>query len=119
MPLDRHKTIRQALQYVEENPEWPPDSERPNMPVWEIVARNLFEIANNPDTRKLGSLARSTRAQRIILDRLTGKRRAGTAPAATSDTKLVFRDLTLTDIPNFIDDDEPEKETVKETVDER
>ena len=78
--LKKHKTIRQALHYVDEHPEWPV-VERLEMEVWEIVARNLFEIANNPDTRVVGSVNRSTRAQRLILDRLSGTRRAGTHPS--------------------------------------
>lgn len=90
--LSRHKTVRQALQYVEDNPEWP--AQRLDMPVWEFVARNLFEIANNPDTRVVGSLGRATRAQRIILDRLTGTRRIGTHPAVRSNKQILFTDLT-------------------------
>ena len=91
--LDRHRSIREALLYVSRNPEWPSGS-RLDMPVWEMVARNLFDIANNPDTRVVGSLARATRAQRIILDRLTGTRRAGTAPAVQSNKRIEFVDLT-------------------------
>lgn len=96
--LDRHKTIRQALLHVEANPEWP-DTPRIDMEVWEMVARNLFDIANNPDTRVVGSMNRSTRAQRIILDRLTGTRRAGTHPAVKSESTVKFVDLTLGVIP--------------------
>lgn len=94
MALDRHKTIRQALQYVEDNPEWPPDDKRLDMPAWEMVARNLFTHANSPDTRVMGSLRRATRAQRLILDRLTGTRRAGTAPASRHANAVSFTDLT-------------------------
>lgn len=93
MPLDRHKTIREALQYVDRNPEWPM-TDRLDMNVWELVARNLFEHANNPDSRVIGSVGRATRAQRIILDRLTGMRRPGTHPAARHENKLTFTDLT-------------------------
>jgi len=89
----RKKTIRQALQYVDDYPEWP-DTARLDMPVWEFVARNLFEIANNPDTRVVGSLNKATRAQKIILDRLTGTRRSGTHPAVRNENALVFTDLT-------------------------
>ena len=94
MPLDRHKTIREALQYVDRNPEWP-SGPRTEMRVWEFVARNLFDIANNPDTRVVGSVNRATRAQKIILDRLTGTRRAGTNPAVRQENKINFVDLTV------------------------
>jgi len=93
MPLDRHKTIREALSYVDRHPEWP-DSPRLDMPVWEMVARNLFDIANNPDTRVVGSVNKATRAQRIILNRLTGTRRTGTHPAVRNSNKIEFVDLT-------------------------
>ena len=87
------KTIRQALQYVDDHPEWP-TTPRLDMPVWELVARNLFDIANNPDTRVVGSVNKATRAQRIILNRLTGTRRTGTHPAVRNSSKIEFVDLT-------------------------
>ena len=94
MPLDKHKTIREALQYVDRHPEWPAGA-RTDMKVWEFVARNLFDIANNPDTRVVGSVNKATRAQKIILDRLTGTRRAGTHPAVRQENKIDFVDLTI------------------------
>lgn len=96
MPLYRHKTIRQALRYVERYPEWPEESQdRLDMPIWEMVARNLFDIANNPDRRVVGSVGRSTRAQKILLDRLTGTRRMGTNPAVRNANTLKLVDLTV------------------------
>lgn len=94
MPLDRHKSIRQALSYVDRYPDWP-ETARIDMPIWELVARNLFDIANHPNTKVRGSLARATRAQRILLDRLTGTRRQGTNPAVRNAKSLQLLDLTI------------------------
>jgi len=91
--LDRHKTIREALNYVADNPGWPPDEKRLNMEIWEYVARNLYDIATNVDTRVVGSVARATRAQKIIYTRTAGTRRAGTAPAVKSAQKVNFKPL--------------------------
>ncbi|QDF17003.1 hypothetical protein SEA_YELLOWPANDA_53 [Microbacterium phage YellowPanda] len=93
MPLNRHKTIRQALSYVDRNPDWP-EIQRLDMPIWELISRNLFDIANHPNTKVRGSLARATRAQRILLDRLTGTRRQGTNPAVRNSKSLQLLDLT-------------------------
>jgi hypothetical protein len=106
MALAKHKTIKQALEYVDRNPEWPSDQvrQRLEMPVWELVARNLFDIANNPDSTVIGSVAKATRAQKIILDRLTGTRRAGTGPAVANAKKVVMADLTVFVEPEKTDD---------------
>ena len=93
MPLDRHKTVRQSLSYVDRHPDWP-ETARLDMPVWELVARNLFDIANHPDRKVRGSVARATRAQKIILERLSGTRRMGTNPAVRGKKGLTLIDLT-------------------------
>jgi len=93
MASAKHKTIKQALDYVGENPTWPTTPPL-DMPVWEIVARNLFDIANTPDVRVVGSMARATRAQKIIMNRTTGTRRAGTHPAQRASKQIEFKDLT-------------------------
>ena len=100
-------TVREALQYVDRHPEWP-TTPRLDMPVWELVARNLFDIANNPDSRVVGSINKSTRAQRIILDRLTGTRRVGTHPAVRNSKQIDFVDLTAHSIAPM--EDEPDDE---------
>ena len=87
-----HKTIREALQYIPKHPE--PEVEPLDMPVWEHVARALYEIANNPDPKVRGAMARATRAQTIIFDRTGGRRRAGTAPIRRTQTGISFVDLT-------------------------
>ena len=97
MPLYRHKTIAQALRAVEDSPDWPDDDirKRMEMPVWEMVARVLFDYANHPDLKNRASLAKSLRAQKIILDRLTGTRRQGTNPAVRNKRKVRILDLTI------------------------
>ena len=90
--LSRHKTVRQALQYVADHPELttaPIDT-----PMWELIARILFELANNPDPKVRGSMARATRAQKMIADRLVGTRRRGTHPSQLRRQEVLFRDLT-------------------------
>ena len=93
MPLDRHKTIRAALSYVDRHPEWP-TTDRLDMPIWELVARNLFDIANHPNVKQPGSMAKATKAQKIILERLTGTRRMGTNPAVRGQKGIKLLDLT-------------------------
>lgn len=93
MALVKHKTVREALQYVAKNPEWSAES-RVESPVWENVARVLFDLANNPDTRIVGAVNKAVRAQKIILDRTTGTRRAGTHPAQKTQKTISFTDLT-------------------------
>lgn len=86
-------TIRQALQAVADNPEMR-DDELIQVPVHELVCRNLFEIANRPDASQRGSMARANKARKMILDRLVGKRRAGSHPATRVEVSIDFVDLT-------------------------
>lgn len=90
--LVKHKGIREALQYVADHPE--PRALPIDMPVWELVSRLLFEIANTPDAKVRGSYTRATRAQKMITDRLVGTRRPGSHPASGHQKQVVFRDLT-------------------------
>jgi len=86
-------SIRQALQNVADHPQISTD-EIIQLPIHELVSRALFEIANNPDVSVRGSSARANKARKIILDRLVGKRRPGTAPLSNTQTQLEFIDLT-------------------------
>jgi hypothetical protein len=86
-------TIRAALQNVADNPKLLTD-ELIQLPVHELVCRNLFEIANRPDAGQRGSLARANKARKMILDRLVGKRRAGSHPATRTEVSIDFVDLT-------------------------
>ena len=91
--VKRNKTVAEALQHVADHPQQStPDTI--DLPIWEMIALRLFHIANNPDVRVRGSLGKATRAQRIILDRLVGRRRAGTHPAQSNNEQLEFSDLT-------------------------
>ena len=90
--LARHKTVREALQYVADNPETTRDPI--DTPVWELIARILYDIANSPDARVRGSMARATRAQAMISDRMVGTRRAGTHPAQARKQTVMLKDLT-------------------------
>lgn len=87
-------SIRQALQAVADNPTMPEDSELIQVPVHELIARTLFEIANTPNGGQRGAMARANKARKLIMDRLVGKRRPGTAPAAKQDTAIEYIDLT-------------------------
>lgn len=86
-------TIRQALQQVADYPE-PVTDEVIQMPTHELMARALFDIANRPDASVRGSMARANKARKMILDRLAGKRRAGTRPAVRTENEIQFIDLT-------------------------
>jgi hypothetical protein len=86
-------TVRQALQRVADYPVMLTD-EIIEVPAHELIARTLFDIANKPDAKVRGSLARSNRARKLILDRLGGKRKAGTQPAVKTKESINFIDLT-------------------------
>lgn len=87
------RSIKQALEYVPKHPDWS-GGDRNQSPVWENVARALFDHANNPDSRVAGAVNRAIRAQKIILNRTTGTRRAGTHPAQRANVQLNMVDLT-------------------------
>ena len=89
----KNTTIRQALQQVADYPEMLDDNHL-TKPTHELICRRLFEIANGGDDSVRGSMTRANKARKMILDRLAGKRRAGTKPAAKSDTAIEFVDLT-------------------------
>lgn len=86
------KTVREALLYVSKHPE--PSTDPLEMPVWEHVARGLFDTANSPNPKVRGSMAKATRAQQMILDRMVGRRRAGSRPISGGKTEVTFVDLT-------------------------
>ena len=89
----KSKTIPEALQYVADHPQ-PSSDNALLMPAWEHVSRSLFEIANSPNPKVRGSMARATKAQKISLDRLVGRRRPGTHPAQSRTDEIEFVDLT-------------------------
>jgi hypothetical protein len=86
-------TIRDALQHVADHPTITTD-ELIQLPAWELIGRNLYEIANHPEASVRGSMARANKARKMILDRLVGKRRAGSHPATRTAVSLDFIDLT-------------------------
>ena len=93
MVMKRHRTLQEALQYVADHPE-PSTDVALEMPVHELICRQLFELAMSPDAKVRGSLGRATRAQKLIMDRLIGRRRPGTHPAQAQGDDLEFDDLT-------------------------
>lgn len=86
-------TIKAAMQNVADHPDIDSD-EIVQMPVHELVCRTLFDIANRPDAAQRGSMARANKARKMILDRLVGKRRAGSHPATRAEVSIDFVDLT-------------------------
>lgn len=86
-------SIQQALRFVADNP-IPLSDVTIDTPTHELVCRNLFDIANNPDSQVRGGLSRSTKAQKLILDRMVGTRRPGTHPATLKRNEVTFVDLT-------------------------
>jgi hypothetical protein len=62
--------------------------------VYELVCQALFQVANSPDSNVRGSFAKANRAQKLILNRMVGRRRPGTHPAQTRSEEIEFVDLT-------------------------
>jgi hypothetical protein len=89
----KNVTVRQALQYVADYPRMLND-EVIQVPAYELIARTLFDISNKPDANVRGSMTRANRARKMILDRLVGKRRAGSHPATRTPVTVDFVDLT-------------------------
>lgn len=91
--LKKHKTVVEALQYVVDHPRQSREATI-ECPAWELVARTLVDIANHPDPRVKASQARAIKAQKMLANRLVGRRRPGTHPAQQSSDSLTFVDLT-------------------------
>ena len=87
------RTVREALQHVADYPT-PVSDDVITMHTGELIARTLFDIANKPDANVRGSMGRANKARRMIMDRLTGRRRAGTAPHEKRANTLRMVDLT-------------------------
>jgi hypothetical protein len=87
------RTVREALQHVADYPQ-PVDDEVITMHTGELIARTLFDIANKPDANVKGSMARANKARKMIMDRLAGRRRAGTPPHEKDVVRLTMADLT-------------------------
>lgn len=90
--LQKHKTIKQALDYVKAQPA----NKKPELDTecWELLARALYIHANSGNPEVIGSMGRANRAQRIILNRTTGRRRAGTHPFQRNQQQVTFHDMT-------------------------
>lgn len=91
--MSKSVTIKDALQRVADYPTVMTD-EIIQLPVHELVCRTLFDIANRPDASQRGSMTRANKARKMILERLVGKRRAGSHPATRNEVPLEFHDLT-------------------------
>jgi len=87
-----HVTIRQALEQVAESPALRSDNLLV-MPVYEAVARKLYQISGNPSGTFRGQ-QRAVRAHKIIANRLAGLRMAGTLPVHEEPDEIEFLDLT-------------------------
>ena len=90
----KHTSVRAALQYVANYPQ-PVTDEHIQLPVHELICRSLFDLANNPDVKVRGSYAKANKARKMIMDRLDGKRRAGSHPARKQTNSVEFIDLTM------------------------
>jgi hypothetical protein len=99
-------TIREALQRVADYPK-PLNDEWLQMPVHELVARSLFDIANSPDSKVRGANSRANKARKMILDRMAGRRRSGTKPVSTGAIDITFVDLTGGEISAPAEDVQP------------
>lgn len=93
MSIKNVVTIRQALQYVADNPS-PASDVLIDLPTHELVARTLFELANGATVDSIRSQQRANNARTLIFNRLVGRRRAGSHPATRQEVHLTFTDLT-------------------------
>lgn len=87
-------TIKEALQRVADNPVMPEGIDLTQVPVHELVCRELFTIANKPDASVRGAMGRANKARALILNRMVGKRRAGSHPATREPVEITFIDMT-------------------------
>lgn len=111
-------TIRQALQQVADYPQMV-DDDLLQKPVYELVARSLYDIANRPDAAIRGSMGRANKARKLILDRLVGRRRPGSHPATRGAVAVDFIDLTgggEIGAPDATDVPEPQNEAGAQAV---
>jgi hypothetical protein len=97
-----HRTVKEALEFVAKHPE--PSRPPIEMPIWELISRQLFEASHKVGGNAL-AMKRATAAQKMIFDRLAGKRRPGTHPA-TVKTKRELKVLDLTQFQGEATSDE-------------
>ena len=90
----KHTTISAALKAVADAEPVGPETDFLHLPVHFLVCSRLMHIAQHPQMGNKTSQAAAVRAQKLILDRMVGKRRAGTHPAQGQKTMLKFKDLT-------------------------
>lgn len=92
----KHRSVKEALEYVARHPqaELPPIE----MPVWELISRQLFETAHQVGGSAV-VMKRTATAHKIIFDRLAGRRMPGTHPAQSKGK----RELKLVDLTKFGD----------------
>lgn len=90
----KHRNVKEALEFVAKHPT--PSRSPIEMPIWELVCRQLFEAAHGVGGTNT-ALKRSTTAQKIIFDRLAGKRKPGTHPAQSK----AKRELKVLDLTKF------------------
>lgn len=67
-------------------------------PVYLLISDALFRIANSPDPKKRGSVAKATQAQKMILDRMVGTRKPGSHPAVQDAAEITFVNLTTPEL---------------------
>lgn len=87
----KHKSVKEALEYVSRHPS--PTTDPINMPVWELIARQLYETAHQAGGTRT-QIKSTAAAQKMILDRVVGKRRTGTHPAVRKEEKVLLADFT-------------------------
>jgi hypothetical protein len=90
----KHKSVREALDYVARHPA--PELAPVEMPVWELICRQLFETAHQVGGSAV-QMRRTSTAHKIIFDRLAGKRKPGTHPAQAKQK----RELKMVDLTKF------------------
>ena len=91
--MSTKRTVRQTFQHVADYPQ-AVDDDTLTMHTGELIVRTLFDVANKPDAQDRGSFTRANKARKMIMDRLSGRRRPGSKPSRKQAVQLTMKDLT-------------------------
>lgn len=86
-------SIPEALDEVVKNPFSTQHDDMVNTPVHRLIVEQLFRIANNPDLNVRGSETKAAEAIKMIVNRSSGLRRAGTSVITGDSDELQILDL--------------------------
>lgn len=92
--MAKNISVRKALDIVSKEPANNLYDVTLDTPVYLIISRILFDMANDPNPSVKGAMGRANQAQRMISLRTAGVRPAGTVPLTGEVETIEFLDLT-------------------------